>query len=702
MKRLAAVLALGAMAALAAPAGKGTPPAAPAGAPNLLLITLDTTRADHIGCYGHAAASTPTLDGLAAAGAMFTRVQAHVPLTLPSHANILTGRLPSSLNLRVNGLKLREGTPTLATILKARGYATLAVVSAVIVDRNRGLAQGFDVYDDTMTLGPRGGGPPEERRAEEVTKAALKAVRGTKGPYFLWAHYYDPHYEYRPPEPFAKRFSKSPYDGEIAYMDEQIGVLLAGLRESGRMENTLVVVAGDHGEGLGEFGEKQHGVFLYEPMIRVPLWMVWKGRIPAGKKVDALSGLADIAPTVAAFLGFSLPAADGADLGPALRGGGADRNQYIESYHGYFTYGWAPLRGMVTSALKYIQAPRPELYARGQGEKVNLYASRAAEARAIAATLAKYPEADKGERAQMEKLFSDPSNAETLRQLMSLGYLSGKGQSPDQKGLLDPKDAIGIEEETSRAKELLDMRKDEEGIALLLSILKRNPANVPALSMLGNVYLGRREYDKARVCFEEEVKLKPQMEAGYLNLGTVYRRLGRTEEAIRQYRLALTLNPRFPEASANLAKILLERNQTSEALAVLNDAMKNGAESGDLYFELGIAEAQGKNFERARWAFTKSVSLDPLRHEAMANIGRIAYQQGKTDEAIAQYERALRLDSRNAAYLATLGSLYLSGKEDADRAIQYYSRALAADPYGPEAPRLRELIREIQASQRGR
>jgi choline-sulfatase len=694
-----ALLFVAALATLAAHRGGEAAPLPSGASPNLLLITLDTTRADHIGSYGAKGVSTPNLDALSKEGVTFEQMHSHVPLTLPSHANILTGRLPSSLNLRVNGLRLGAATETLATALKKKGYYTCAAVSAVIIDRNRGLAQGFDVYDDVVNLGPRGGGPPEERRAEDTTKAALKSLQNSRGPYFMWVHYYDPHYEYRPPEPYAKKFAKNPYDGEIAYMDEQIGALLGALQKDGKLENTLLVVVGDHGEGLMEFGEKQHGVFLYEPMIHVPCWMVWKGHLAARTKVSSLCGLTDLAPTICTFLGISLPSMDGADLGPVIRGGALKRDLYIESYHGYFTYGWAPLRGILTNDFKYLESPKPELYSWKVGEKENLIRSKSQDAKNLRAKLQKYPPADRGETAQMEKLLSDPSNAETLRQLMSLGYLSGKGQSPDQKGLLDPKDVIGLEEETHRAKELMDENKVPEGIDLLLSILKRNPANVPALSMLGNAYMAKKEYDKARVCFEEELKLKPQMETAHLNLGTVFKYQGKKELAIREYRAALVVNPRFPEAISNLASLLLDQKKTGEALDVLNDGLKNGAESGDLYFELGLAEAMSNNMERARWAFTKAISLDPTRHEAMANLGRIAFQQGKSDEAIGQYERALRLDSRNATYLATLGSLYLNARNDPQKALSYFSRALAADPYGSEAPRLKELIKELREVQ---
>ncbi|MEW6758211.1 MAG: sulfatase-like hydrolase/transferase [Acidobacteriota bacterium] len=692
-RRLGAALAAALLSAFSA-AAEGPPRA-----PSVLLVTLDTTRADRLGCYGRTSAKTPVLDALAARGALFEKALSHVPLTLPSHAVLLTGKLPSSLNLRVNGLTLREGVPSLATRLKAKGYWTGAVVSSVVLDRARGLAAGFDVYDDRMTLGPRSGGPPEERRAEEVTRAALEAVRKAKGPFFLWAHYYDPHYEYRPPEPYAKAFAKDRYDGEIAYMDAQVGALLEGLGASGLLENTLVVVAGDHGEGLMEHGERQHGVFLYDYALRVPLLVAWEGRIRGGRRIPDLCGLCDVAPTVLDLLGLTAGEADGRSLRPLLEGKALPaRPVYAESYHGFFTYGWAPLRGLVDGPWKFIEAPRPELYEWEASETKNLLAARPVPAAALRKALSAYPAADSGEKAEMDRLLKDPSNAETLRQLMSLGYLSAGGVRPDAQGLLDPKDVIGIEEELRAVTDLMDQGEKARGVEALLSILKRNPENVPALSMLGIAYLNDGQLDKARVCFEREVLLKPQMDTAHLNLGTVHKRKGNLDLAEKEYRAALALSPGFAEAAANLAEILLQRDRLPEARGVLEEALGRGSHSADLYFEKGLLEARESKWEAARYAFTKAVSLDPLRHQALANLGRIAYQQGRVDEAVVQYERALKAAPREASYMATLGSLYLSGKEDPAAALAYFRKALAADPYGPEAGNLRDIIRGLESN----
>lgn len=667
---------------------------------NLLLITLDTTRADHLGCYGAKGVHTPVLDGLASEGALFEEAHSHVPLTLPSHANILTGDLPSTLNLRVNGLKFGTGAATLATRLKSKGYWTGAVVSSVILERSRGLDRGFDLYDDHMTQAPRSGGSPEERRAGETTKAALAALPKGAEPFFLWVHYYDPHFEYRPSEPYATEFAGRPYDGEIAYMDASLGELLAGLRKAGHLDNTLIVVVGDHGEGLGEHGEKQHGVFLYEYALHVPVIMVWKGHIRAGVRVPDLFGLDAIAPTALDLMGLSLDGMDGRSLRPALEGQALPpRPVYIESYHGFFTYGWAPLRGIMDGRWKYIKAPRPELYEWRTSEETNQFKPGSAMVAEAERTLARFPEADAGEQAQMEAFLKDPSNAEVLKQLTSLGYLAGGGARPDAQGLLDPKDAISIEDELQQVTGLMDMGDKKKAMDLLLSVLRRNPQNVPALSMLGLAYLNGGQLEKARLCFEEEVRLKPQMDTAHLNLGTTYKRLGKLDQAEKEYRAALALSPRMPQALSNLAQILLAQGRKREAGEILEPALSSGIEDADIYFESGVLAAMNSQWDRAKFAFSKVISMDPRRDEAFANLGKVAFQQGKVDEAISYYQRAIRVAPRNSSYLATLGSLYLNGKNDPSQALYYFQRALAADPYGPEARNLRDLIQTLHGSQ---
>ncbi len=665
--------------------------------PNVILITLDTTRADHIGCYTGREGFTPNIDEIAKKGIYFEEARCHVPLTLPSHANILTGKLPSSLNLRVNGLELNPKHTLIQEIFKKKGYKTVAVVSSIILEKTRGLSRGFELYNDRMTKIPKGGGPPEERRAEEVTKAALQEMERVNSPYFLWVHYYDPHFDYNPPSPYDIKFKDNLYDGEIAYMDENIGKLLKSLSAKGKLKNTIIVIAGDHGEGLMEHGERQHGVFIYEYALHIPLIISYEGVLPSSKKLNGMCTLIDIAPTILELAGIKPEGMDGRSLLPLIREGKwEEKSIYIETYHGYFNYGWAPLRGIMDREYKFIDAPKPELYKYRESEDKNLYTENGEIVKKFRKELEKFPAADEGEQKELENFLKDPSNTENLKALMSLGYLSGSGMRPGQPGLIDPKDGITMEEELRKAQEIRDSGDFEKAKQMLLQIIKKNPTNVPALSILGGIYLYENRLEEARVCFTEQLKLKPQMDGAHLNLGTVYKKMGRLDLAEKEYRAALTVNPRMSEAVANLSQILINQNRFKEAKEILEKAISNQMENADIYFEAGVLYAMESNFERARYCFAKTVSLNPQNHQALANLGKISFEQGRYDEAIAYYERASRINSSNADYFATIGSLYLNGKNDLDKAVYYFRKALAADPYGKSANDLRQMIQGLE------
>jgi len=665
--------------------------------PNVLLITLDTTRADHVGCYGGKNVSTPNLDALAAKGVLFEEARAHCPLTLPSHASMLTGMLPSSLNLRVNGLVLDRKAPMIQERLRGKGYRTVAIVSSVILEKTRGLARGFDVYDDEMTMIPSGGGPPEEKRAEDATSAALREIAGTKGPYFLWVHYYDPHHEYEPPMPYSEKFRGSPYDGEIAYMDSEVGRLLSGLSRKGLLENTLIVAAADHGEGLGEHNEKVHGIFLYEYAVRVPLIIAFDGKIPAGKRVSASCRLSDIAPTISDLLGFDMNGLDGKSLVPMIRGSEAEeRPVYLESYEGYFNYGWAPLRGIVAGGYKFIDAPRPELYKYGESESVNLYSRQPAMAAEMRAALERYPAAREAEKKEMASLLSDPSNAETLRQLMSLGYLSGSAKRLDQPGLLDPKEGILIDAELEKAEKIRNSGKISAATEILKNILKKNPANFRALSMLGTIYLSEGKLDEAKVCYREEIRLKPQEDGAHLNLGTVHKRQGDLAAAEKEYRAALAVNPRMTEAIASLAGILLDQRRVAEAKELLESSMREKADSADVFFMAGTMYRTQKDLARAKSCFLKAASLNPGDHVSLASAGQIAYMAGNPAEAFSLYEKALKLSPDSFEYNAALGSIFLEDRRDPVKALPYLRKALASAPDSETKRDIETLVSRIE------
>src|SRR5437763_8743380 len=339
---------------------------------NVLLVTIDTLRADHVGAYGQNGALTPTIDALARDGLRFERTYAHVPLTLPSHASLLTGAYPTRTGVRDNGaFRLGQRPATLAAVLETAGYRTGAFVGAFVLDARFGLNRGFDMYDDRM-LGTGADQEISERPAEKVLAPAYEwiatsaAAPGTEhpAPWFAWVHLYDPHEPYAPPEPYRSRFSDEPYDGEIAYADAALGAFLGRLRAAGALAHTLLVVASDHGESLGEHGERTHGLFAYDATLRVPLVMSAPGAIRTGVFRDTMR-LVDVAPTILDLVGAPpLPDADGRTVRPFVAGERPfdDSGSYFEALNASLTRDWAPLTGIVRQRSKLIDLPVPELY----------------------------------------------------------------------------------------------------------------------------------------------------------------------------------------------------------------------------------------------------------------------------------------------------------------------------------------------------
>jgi arylsulfatase A-like enzyme len=331
--------------------------------PDVLLVTIDTLRADHVGCYGDGNAATPVMDGLASRGVRFAEAIAPVPLTLPSHASLLTATTPLVHGVRDNaGFVLGAAPPTVAEAFRAAGYSTAAFVSGFPVSRRFGLGRGFDAYDDRF---PRGDDPARpsyvERRADETVAAATEWLRGRQSdairPVFAWVHFFDPHAPYDAPEPYRSRFRQRPYDGEIAFADAQLGALLAAWRSLRPGRDPLVVVAADHGEGLGEHGEPTHGLFIYDSTLRVPLIASGPG-IPAGRTVTGAVSLIDVAPTLLDFAGLPpLKDSEGHSLRAAMTSGhGRDEAVYAESLFARLGFGWAPLHGWRHRGLMFIDA----------------------------------------------------------------------------------------------------------------------------------------------------------------------------------------------------------------------------------------------------------------------------------------------------------------------------------------------------------
>lgn len=651
--------------------------------PNVLLVTFDTTRADHVGCYGASFARTPTLDRLAAEGTRFETVFSPAPLTVPAHAALMTGLLPRRHGLRDNqGFSLDRRARTLASRFKAAGYATAAVVGAAVLDRSAGLADGFDVYDDAVREGPRRWFAWRERAASQVVDAAAPLVARAATPLFLWVHFYDPHMPYVPPPPYAASFAARPYDGEIAFADAQLARLLDELKKRGLDRNLIVVVAGDHGESLGEHGEAAHGVFLYQATVRVPL-IAWGAGVARGRVERAPVGLEDVAPTIAALAG--LPAIDGD--GRALFAGrvGAGRDFEIESIYPRTGFGWAPLAALVRWPLKFVLAPRPELYdlAADPRELRDLAARRPAEAATLRRELERRRAGDAPEPAPL-----DAERAETLR---SLGYVGGA--APGGVVAVDPKDGVADLAALDKARALNAAGNGAAAVALLEPIVRRVPAAYEARLALAGAYAAAGNGSAALALCRATASMFPASVDARLALGDLLAEGGAAErsEAEATLRRAAELAPRNADVAAARARLLLRARRPRDAKVLLDETARRGVEDATLELLRGAAAADSGDVAAADRSFAASAALDPEDPAPLEARARLARRQGRPADAATFLREALK---RRPSFRAAreLGDVLERDLRDREGARGAFAEALrfAASP-GEQAEARRRL-----------
>ena len=673
----AALALIVAVAALLATSSCRTPErqGAPAAGWNLLLVTLDTTRADRLGCYGREGAETPAIDAIAAGGVRFEQAQSAVPLTLPSHATILSGLLPPRHGLRDNGQgTLPADVTTLATRLADAGYGTGAFVGAFVLDHRYGLARGFERYDDEI---PRRGAALEaERPGSEVVDRALAwldepvAVEGAgvHVPFFAWVHLYDPHAPYEAPEPFRSRHAGDPYGGEIASVDSQVARLTAWLARKREAARTIVVVAGDHGESLGEHGELTHGLLLYQPTLRVPLLISAPG-VLAPRVVREPVGLADLAPTLAALLGQPLAGArDGRDLSAALLDGGEPpaADLYAESHYPA-TFGWSPLVALRRGALKLIEAPsvKPlkstELYdlAADPGEARDLRAERRRDAAALAQSLAALA---KDER----RAAPAASDAESRARLAALGYAAPSAAAASQAGTRDPKEAVAHFRAYEEAHAAEQQGHFAAAAALLRPLVEADPGN-PVFRMT---------YARA---------LRDQ---------------GRVEEALPFYREAAALAPTDPQLWYELATTLQRAGHADEARAALEEALRHDPGRPQAHNALAIALANAGRLADARTHLQAALAVDVRDAQIWNNLGNVERGLGRPDEAARAYQRAIALDPRYPDPLNGMGALEVA-RQRPSAALPWFDRALALAPLQHEARLNRGIALELMGDRAG-
>ena len=541
---------------------------------NLLFITLDTTRADHIGCYGYAAARTPTIDGLANRGVRFDHAVAGVPITLPSHCTMMTGLEAPNHGVRVNGkFGLEVRFTTLAEVLRDRGYATAAFVASYVLDSRFGLAQGFDHYDDNVNPAEVDmGGRSSLRRADDVTNHAINWLTehdsaDFEQPFFMWVHYFDAHQPYDPPPEYARKFANRLYDGEIAFTDAQLKRLIDLLEAKGLRENTLIVLTADHGEGLGEHHEAGHSRLIYDTTMHIPLIFSCPRLFDGPYRVDDVTvGTIDLMPTVLSLLGVATDVAmDGIDL--ATDKVDADRAIYLETLAPLLNHGWSSLHALRRVDAKYILAPTPELYdlAKDPSELRNVLARDSAAGDGLAASLA----------SRMTQWVSVDDIAKTAsmltpeaeRRLTSLGYLqtgTPSDTSPERRP--DPKDMMPLFEQWLIAQALSDAGYHEKALEAIDQLLEQAPDQAYSLDLLSKVYQRLNRFDKAEEALRRAIEVQPNSLA-YTRLAQFLARRGQYAEADRALTMANEYDPRDGLIFITRGDMLALQGKMKDALA---------------------------------------------------------------------------------------------------------------------------------------
>ncbi len=614
-----ALLAVCSVLCFACPCASGSPADTP---PNVVLITLDTVRADHLGCYGYKQIETPNLDAMAASGVRFSNAYTPVPITLPAHSVILTGTYPMRTGMHdFSGNRLNASQPTLATILSEKGYATGAVMGSAVLDSRFGLNRGFDFYYDHFDFSrlDERNLDAMERRGDAVVNRALSWLDGhRRKPFLLWVHLYDAHHPYTPPPPYAQKYRSHPYDGEIAFVDSQVGRVANYLKTKGLYDQSLVVVAGDHGEGLGEHGEKTHGFFIYNATLHVPLIIKLPTGTPQRKPVvDEAANLADLLPTILDIVGVSKPKeVQGRSLVAAMRekANTTPSEHYAETYLPRIHFNWSELRGVRFRQYHFIDAPRPELYdlSADPRELKNLYAERRAVAnelrKRLGELIAQYTPAA-GEKTA-EKTGLDPALMERLKSLGYVAVSGGDDQVLTDRNLPDPKDRVQVYELVSDALTDSQHGRYAESIAKLKQAEKTEKDSIPIQYLLALNFYRQKDFPAAIEEFQAVLKLSPAYTLANYYLGLSYAETGNWEQAITSLERTLELDSTNFSAAFNMGAAYLKQGQIDKAEA----------------------------------AFQQSVKINPNYAQGYEALGEIFLYQGKLDEAIASLRTALEIE----------------------------------------------------------
>ncbi len=724
--------------------------AADSGNLNLLVITLDTTRADRIGAYGYPNIETPAIDRLAKEGVLFEQAMAAAPLTLPAHCSIFTSRFPPEHGVRDNGgFFLSPQQLTLATYLKGKGFRTGAVVAAYVLDGKWGLNQGFETYVDDFDLSKQAHGfglGDVQRPGSDVVDRALPWLEKVKRQrFFAWLHFYDPHQPYEAPEPFKSRYENHPYNGEIAFMDSQVARVIDFLGRNGLLDRTVIAVIGDHGESLNQHGEGSHGFFIYEATTRVPFIIRAPFARIAGRRVADPVRSVDLMPTVLDLMGIAPPKGiAGVSLAPLMTGDrkSLDLEGYAEALYPLHHFGWSDLRAWRAGRYKVIDAPRPELYDldRDPQEDKNIYADRRALADGMLARLREHEKDTPGnEGASKPAVEVDP---EARQRLAALGYVGSfvATVSGPRTERADPKDKIGLfnlmteARETARASKSgdaadSDRAATERVIAIYKKVVAEDPNVIDGWFSLGNACQRIHRYEEAITYFKRALQLKPDYDLPVINMANAYRALGKDEAALAGYEHYLTIDPKNGHVRYEIGQIYLDRGDMARAEQNFRQALEIDRHvaparnaigvlafrRGDLataerevraaldikadvrlaHYNLALIAEERNDLRTAEAEYRRELELHPDAYKAAFNLGRLYERLGNRDGQIASLKQAVSINPDGAEANVFLAKAYLDAGVEFDAAVACARKALDVAPRSELAPLAHYVLADL-------
>lgn len=654
---------------------------------NILLISIDTLRADRLGSYGYASAQTPNLDALAGSGWRFEQATTVVPLTLPAHSSLMTGTFPGWHGVRDNGgFYLGEDQTTLAEVLREQGFRTGGFIGAFVLDRRWGIAQGFEKYFDDFNLAAFDKAPSMDyiqRPGSEVVDQALGWLAEDRTrPFFAWVHLYDPHAPYDAPEPYRSHFpatASGAYDAEIASTDAQVGRLLDGLRADGRLEETLVVVVGDHGEMLGEHGEQTHGFFIYDSAVRIPLVIAGPGIAP--RVIPDQVRIVDVMPTVMGRLARPAPkAVQGVDLAPLARGERLSLVAHTESWYPRYHYGWSELLSVQDGRFKYIRAPRPELYDLDGDRKEERdlaqtdAARRGALDRALDEMLAKTANASAAKGPQT-------IDAETEERLAALGYVGGSvsARHLEDRPRGDPKDKIALYNLLKQAGSASLEGRIDDAIAKVKEALRSDPEIIEGYTLLGNFHSKAKRPNDAIAAYKQALARDPEHQGALFSLAVAYKDEGRLDDALAGFERARSLDPRNGKVLWQLTDLWQKKGDHTKAEAVAKEALARKVDEHRFLLKMAEGYIETKRFDEAEKTLLQAIEKKPDLETAHFDLGLVYEEKGDVAKAIAAYETELQHNDKGFRSCFNLAKL-LDKAGRKQEALTHYRRVAELAP----------------------